>query len=330
MENDRMRVLSGLQSSGTLHIGNYFGMMKKMIAYQDSVELFAFIANLHAMTSVLDGKTLATGTFEAAIDFLSLGLDPEKSVFWIQSDVPEVVELTWYLSNVTPVGLLERSHSYKDKVAKGIAPNAGLFFYPVLMASDILLYQSDRVPVGKDQKQHLEITRDIAMKFNNTFGETFTIPEPEIDENVAVIPGIDGQKMSKSYGNTINIFSERNELKKRIMSIVTDSTPVEAPKNPETCNLFALYKLFAAESDIADMAARYRNGGVGYGEVKQTLIELVWTFFKPYREHRAELARDRHGVRATLLKGAEKARYHASRTLAKVRKRVGSTYFKDK
>ena len=324
-----MRVLSGLQSSGILHLGNYFGMMKKMIAYQDTAELFAFIANMHAMTSVLDRGTLAPDTFEAAIDFLALGLDPEKAVFWVQSDVPEVAELTWYLSNVTPVSLLERSHSYKDKVARGIAPNSGLFFYPVLMAADILLYQTDRVPVGKDQKQHLEITRDIAIKFNNTYGDTFVVPEAEIDDDLAVIPGIDGQKMSKSYGNTINIFCERSELKKRVMSIVTDSTPVEAPKNPETCTVFALYRLFASPEDIKKVAERYRRGGIGYGEVKKELIELIWNFFAPFREKRAELSRDKAKVRKILLEGAEKARYHASRTMKKVRKRVGATYFTD-
>jgi tryptophanyl-tRNA synthetase len=325
-----MRVLSGLQSSGTPHLGNYFGMMKRMVMYQETAELFVFIANMHAMTTVYDGKILAASTMEAAIDFLALGIDPEKSVFWVQSDVPEVAELTWYLSNVTPVGLLERSHSYKDKVARGIAPNSGLFFYPVLMASDILLYQADRVPVGKDQKQHLEITRDIAIKFNNTYGDSFTVPEPDIEEDLAVIPGLDGQKMSKSYGNTINIFSERNELKKRVMSIVTDSTPVESPKNPDTCNLYALYKLFAATDAARHTAERYRQGGMGYGEVKQELVELIWNYFAPFRERRAELAADRAHVRSILLQGAEKARYHANRTLQKVRKKVGSTYFKDK
>jgi tryptophanyl-tRNA synthetase len=325
-----MRVLSGLQSSGRLHIGNYFGMMKKMIAYQESAELFAFIANLHAMTSVFEGKQLAEGTLEAATDFLSLGLDPEKAVFWVQSDVPEVVELTWYLSNVTPVGLLERSHSYKDKVAKGIAPNSGLFMYPVLMAADILLYQSDRVPVGKDQKQHLEITRDIAIKFNNSYGDVFVLPEAEIDDNMAIIPGIDGQKMSKSYGNTINIFSDRSELKKKVMSIVTDSTPVEEPKNPETCTVFALYRLFAPPSDVRIMEERYRQGGVGYGEVKQLLIELIWNHFAPFREKRAELLSDKAKVRKILLDGADKARYHALKTLRKVRRKVGSEYFREK
>jgi tryptophanyl-tRNA synthetase len=330
MENRRMRVLSGIQPSGDLHLGNYFGMMKKMIMYQESSELFAFIANMHAMTSVFDGKALANGTMEAAINFLALGLDPEKAIFWVQSDVPEVAELTWYLSNITPVGLLERSHSYKDKVARGIAPNSGLFLYPVLMASDILIYQSDRVPVGKDQKQHLEITRDIAIKFNNAYGQTFVVPEPEIDETVAVIPGLDGQKMSKSYGNTINIFSDRSELKKRVMSIVTDSTPVESPKNPETDTLFALYRLFVTPEEEKAMAGRYTSGGLGYGEVKKELVELIWNFFAPYREKHSELMNNKPQVRKILLEGAEKARFHASRTMQKVRRKVGSIYFKDK
>ncbi len=324
-----MRILSGIQPSGSLHIGNFFGMMKPMIAYQEENELFAFIANLHGMTSVMDGKALARGTMEAATNFLALGLDPKKAVFWVQSDVPEVVELTWYLANVTPVGLLERSHSYKDKIAKGIAPNAGLFSYPILMAADILLYQSDRVPVGKDQKQHLEITRDIAIKFNNSYGETFVVPEAEIDDTVAVIPGIDGQKMSKSYGNNIDIFSEKSVLKKRVMSIVTDSTPVEEPKDPYKCNVFAIYEHFASPDEVKDMAARYRKGGVGYGEVKKELVELIWNYFSPYRERHEELLNDQPGVRKILIDGAEKARYHAVKTLRKVRKRVGSTYYKD-
>ena len=325
-----MRVLSGIQPSGALHLGNYFGMMRKMIDYQDKSELFAFVANFHAMTTVPDGKALATGTMDAACNFMALGLDPEKSVFWVQSDVPEVVELTWYLSNFSPVGLLERSHSYKDKVAKGIAPNAGLFIYPVLMAADILLYQTDRVPVGKDQKQHLEITRDIAIKWNNEYGDIFTIPESEIDDNVALVPGVDGQKMSKSYGNTIEVFSERNVLKKKVMSVVTDSTPVDEPKDPDTCNVFALYKLFASADRTTELAARYRAGGMGYGDVKKELLDLIWEHFAPYRKRREELAANPGHVRKILLEGADKARYHAIKTLRKIRKRVGSTYFKDK
>ena len=324
-----MRILSGIQPSGSLHIGNFFGMMRKMIDYQENNELFAFIANLHGMTSVFEGKTLAKGTMEAATNFLALGLDPEKAVFWVQSDVTEVVELTWYLSNVTPVGLLERSHSYKDKIARGIAPNAGLFSYPILMAADILLYQSDRVPVGKDQKQHLEITRDIAIKFNNAYGETFVVPEAEIDDTVAVIPGIDGQKMRKSYCNHIEIFSEKNVLKKRVMSIVTDSTPVEEPKNPYKCNVFAIYEHFASPDAVSDLADRYKKGGVGYGEVKNELVELVWNYFAPYRERHEELIKDQAGVRKILLEGAERARYYAEKTIRKVRKKVGATYFKE-
>lgn len=325
-----MRVLSGIQPSGALHLGNYFGMMRRMIAYQDASDLFVFIANMHAMTSVTDGRALAQGTVEAAVNFMALGLDPGKAVFWVQSDVPETVELTWYLSNMTPVGLLERSHSYKDKIARGVAPNAGLFIYPVLMAADILLYQTDVVPVGKDQKQHLEITRDIAIKFNNTYGDTFTVPEAEIDENVAVVPGVDGQKMSKSYGNTIEVFSDRATLKKKVMSIVTDSTPVEAPKNPDTCNVFSLYRLFAPPERTAAMADRYRAGGLGYGEVKQELVDLIWDWFAPYRARREELLADHDTVRRILAEGADKARSIAMKTLRKVRKRTGATYLKEK
>jgi tryptophanyl-tRNA synthetase len=330
MEIKYMRVLSGIQPSGDIHLGNYFGMMRPMINYQDRSELFVFIANLHAMTTLTDAKALAQGTIDAAINFLALGIDPEKTVFWVQSDVPEAVELTWYLSNMAPVGLLERSHSYKDKVARGIAPNAGLFFYPVLMTADILLYDADRVPVGKDQKQHLEITRDIAIKFNNTYGETFVIPEAEIDNSVAVIPGTDGQKMSKSYNNTIEIFIEKNVLKKRVMSIVTDSIPVEEPKNPDKCNVFSLYRLFASPDAVTDMAERYRKGGLGYGEVKKELLDLIWNFYTPFRNRRDELLNDKAAVRKILLEGADKARYYATKTMRKVRKKVGSTYFKDK
>ncbi len=325
-----MRILSGIQPSGALHIGNYFGMMRKMIQYQEEHELFAFIANMHALTSVFDGRAIANGTMEAATNFLALGLDPEKAVFWVQSDVPEVAELTWYLSNMAPVGLLERAHSYKDKVAKGIAPNGGLFFYPVLMAADILLYRSDRVPVGNDQKQHLEMARDIAIRFNNTYGETFTVPEAEIDETVAVIPGIDGQKMSKSYGNTIDIFTDKNTLRKRVMAIVTDSMPVEAPKDPEKCTVCTLFKLFATPAEIYEMEKRMRAGGYGYGEAKQDLNEHIWNYFAPYREKQEELKKDQAQVRRILLEGAEKAALHARKIIRKVRKKVGTAYFKEK
>ena len=238
-----MKTLSGIQPSGQLHIGNYFGMMLPMIKTMDQGELYAFIVNLHALTSVHDPGRLAQDTMNAALDFMALGLDPERCIFWVQSDVPEVTELTWILSTLTPMGLLERCHSFKDKVAKGIAASHGLFAYPVLMAADILLYQANRVPVGKDQKQHLEVARDIAIKFNNTFGETFVLPEPVIDTNVATVPGLDGQKMSKSYGNTINIFQSAKELKKSVMAIQTDCTPVEDPKDPDKCNLFNIFNI---------------------------------------------------------------------------------------
>ncbi len=321
-----MRVLSGIQPSGSLHLGNYFGMMKKMIDYQEHQELFCFIANYHAMTSLSDGKALATGTLEAAANFLALGLDPEKSVFWVQSDVPEVQELTWILSNFTPMGLLERCHSYKDKIAKGIAANHGLFAYPVLMSADILLFQGETVPIGKDQKQHVEVTRDIAIKFNNHYGDTFTLPNPEIDDQVATVPGLDGQKMSKSYKNTIDLFLDEKPLRKQIMRIVTDPTPVEDPKDPDNCNVFQIYRLFLDKAQETTLRQRYQAGGLGYGEVKQELFETVRDFFAPYTERRQELLADKDGLRKVLADGAQKARYGASKTLRKVRKKTGLSY----
>ncbi|SHI90467.1 tryptophanyl-tRNA synthetase [Malonomonas rubra DSM 5091] len=321
-----MRVLSGIQPSGALHLGNFFGMMKKMIEYQEQEDLFCFIANYHAMTSVSDGKALAKGTLEAAASFLALGMDPEKSTFWVQSDLPEVQELTWALSNFTPMGLLERCHSYKDKVAQGISPNHGLFAYPVLMTADILLFQSDRVPVGKDQKQHLEVARDIAIKYNNEYGEVFTVPEPEIDDDVATVPGLDGRKMSKSYGNTIDLFQEEKPLRKQIMRIVTDPTPVEEPKNPDTCNLFQVYRLFLDDAGVEELTQRYLTPGLRYGDVKQELFEVVRDFFAPYTEKRKELLADPDGLRKTLAVGAEKARYVANKTMRKVRKKSGLVY----
>ncbi len=321
-----MRILSGIQPSGSLHIGNYFGMMKKMIRYQEEHTLFVFIVNLHALTSVSDADSLSKDTLLAAADFIALGLDPEKCYFWIQSDVPEVTELTWILSNVTPVGLLERAHSYKDKTAKGISPNHGLFAYPVLMAADILLYQSDRVPVGKDQKQHLEITRDIAIRFNNTYGETFTVPEAEIEEDLAVIPGIDGQKMSKSYGNTIDIFEPADELKKKVMTIVTDSKSVDEPKDPKTDNLFALMSLFITDDEREELKERYLAPGLKYSDVKKELGEKIWDFFAPYRKKREELLKDTDQLRDILKAGAEKTRAEAMKTLEIVRKNVGLVY----
>jgi len=321
-----MKTLSGIQPSGQLHIGNYFGMMLPMIKTMDQGELYAFIVNLHALTSVHDPKRLAQDTMNAAVDFMALGLDPERCIFWVQSDVPEVTELTWILSTLTPMGLLERCHSFKDKVAKGIAASHGLFSYPVLMAADILLYQANRVPVGKDQKQHIEVARDIAIKFNNTFGDTFVVPEPVIDTTMATVPGLDGQKMSKSYGNTINIFQTAKELKKSVMAIQTDCTPVEEPKDPEKCNLFNIFKLFAPASRLPEVQDLYLNGGAAYGRIKLELVDLLWEFFGEARDRREVLAKDPGQVKAILVHGAAKARAKAAHTLDLVRERVGLRY----
>jgi tryptophanyl-tRNA synthetase len=320
------RILSGIQPSGTLHIGNYFAMMKPMIEFQDDNELFCFIVNYHALTSMPDSESLKKNTIDAAIDFLALGLDPEKVFFWAQSDIPEVTELTWILSCQTSLGLLERSHSYKDKIAKGLTPNTGLLTYPVLMASDILLYKAEVIPVGKDQKQHLEITRDIAEKFNNTYGDIFVLPEPLISKEIAVIPGVDGQKMSKSYGNTINIFEEEKALKKKVMRIVTDSIPVEDSKNPDECNLFSIYSLFADNSQIENLRDKYINGGTGYGEVKKELLGMIWEYFKPFREKRETYLKDIGEVKNILKKGADKTREIAIPTIIEVKKAVGLDY----
>jgi len=321
-----MRVLSGIQPSGTLHVGNYFGMMKPMIAYQEKTELFVFIVNYHALTTIQDAQVLRQNTLGAAADFLALGLDPDRCIFWVQADVPEVTELTWVLHNVTSMGLLERCHSYKDKIAKGIVPTHGLFAYPVLMAADVLLYQSNIVPVGQDQKQHVEVARDIAQRFNATFGEVFVLPEPEINEDVAVVPGLDGQKMSKSYNNAIDIFTDRETLDKTVMRIVTDSTPVDQPKNPKTCNLFALYRLFAAPEEIEALRARYLAPGLKYAEVKKELAGRIWDFFGPSRAKREALMKDPDTIRDILRQGAAKARAIARETLAVVRDRVGLNY----
>ena len=321
-----MRVLSGIQPSGALHLGNYFAMMKRMIEYQEHHELFCFIVNLHALTSVTDANLLKKQTFEAACDFWALGIDPDKSFFYVQSDVPEVTELTWLLSNVTSMGLLERGHSYKDKIAKGLPANHGLFAYPVLMAADILLYGANRVPVGKDQIQHLEMTRDIAIRFNQTYGDTFVIPEADVAEEVALVPGLDGQKMSKSYGNTIDIFASHSELKKRVMSIVTDATPVEEPKNPDRCNLFALSSLFLSAEGRAELRERYLKPGLKYGEVKKELLETIWQYFAPYREKREQLIQHPDDVFDVLLMGAEKARAVGRPFLELARERVGIAY----
>jgi len=321
-----LRVLSGIQPSGSLHIGNYLGMMKPMLEYMDRSTLFVFIVNLHALTTVTEGDKLAKGTLDAAADFLALGLDPDRCIFWVQSDVPEVVELSWILTCIAPMGLLERCHSYKDKIARGISPNHGLFAYPVLMAADILLYQSNLVPVGKDQKQHVEVTRDIALKFNNIYGETFVIPAPEINDEVATVPGIDGQKMSKSYDNTIEIFLGEKDLKRKVMSIKTDSTPVDQPKNPETCNLFQIYRHFAPRQRTEEVLRLYKEGGAAYGTIKKELVGILWDFFRDAREERARLLKDPGHVRDILAKGAQKARDIAQDTINTVRKRVGLVY----
>ncbi len=318
-----MRILSGIQPSGKLHIGNYFGMMRPALELQKKGEAFLFIADYHALTSVSDAAALRQGVRDVALDFLACGLDPERTAFYRQSDLPEVHELAWLLSNVTPLALLERCHSYKDKLAKGIAPNHGLLAYPVLMAADILIVQANVVPVGKDQKQHVEVTRDLAIKFNLAFGDTFTVPEPQISEAVAVVPGLDGQKMSKSYGNTIEIFGDPKATRKRIMAIVTDSKPLEAPKDPETCNVFKLFKLFATPEQQADLAARYRAGGMGYGTAKKELADLLEAHFAPLRARRDELAADPAHVEGVLQAGAAKARALARETLKRARKAVG-------
>ena len=319
-----MKILSGIQPSGILHMGNYFGMMRPALELQEQGEAYLFIADYHAMTTIRDAEQLRAASREVALDFLACGLDPERTAFYRQSDVPEVTELAWMLSVVTPMGLLERCHSFKDKIAKGISPSHGLFSYPVLMAADILAVQSDVVPVGRDQKQHVEVTRDIALKFNNTFGEVFNIPAPSIQEHVAVVPGIDGQKMSKSYGNTIPLFgASPKELKKRVMSIVTDSKGLDDPKDPENCNVFALYKLFADSEEQAEMAARYLAGGLGYGDVKKELLNKIELYFAPFAARRAELIENPEYVESVLADGAERAGKLARETLECARRAVG-------
>lgn len=318
-----MRVLSGIQPSGKLHLGNYFGMMRECVRLQEKGESFVFIANYHALTTVSNAEQLRTDTMDVALDFLACGLDPERTNFFVQSDVPEVQELAWLLSIVTPMGLLERAHSYKDKLAHGKEATHGLFAYPVLMAADILLYQADIVPVGKDQKQHLEITRDLATKFNLKFGETFKIPEPYTPEEVAVVPGIDGQKMSKSYNNTIQMSATPKQIKQAIMSIVTDSTPLEDPKDPDACIVYQLYKLLETPEKIAEMADNLRAGGYGYGHAKKELLEAFNRKFEPFRERRAELAEKPEMVKEILAAGAARARAEARKTLDAARHAVG-------
>ncbi len=350
-DRERPRILSGVQPSGKLHIGNYFGAIKQHIERQDRGECFYFIADYHALTTLREAeekeiaaaarnkqaprpacRILADNVRDVALDYLALGLDPARAHFFRQSDVPEVCELAWIFSTVSGMGLLERAHSYKDKVEKGITPSVGLFTYPILMAADILIYRSHYVPVGKDQEQHLEMTRDIAGSFNNAFGEVFPLPEAVFND-AAVVPGIDGQKMSKSYGNTIDIFAEGKALKQVVMSVVTDSTPADQPKNPDTCNVFKLLRLFCGGDELGRIAELYRNpmleadsrGGrpYGYGDSKSYLLGKIEAYFAPARERRKRLARDPGVVEEALTAGAQRARELARTTLRLVRERVG-------
>ncbi len=318
----RLRILSGVQPSGKLHLGNYFGAVRQHIALQDEAECFYFIADYHSLTTIQDPAALRQYTLDVALDYLALGLDPAKATYFRQSDVPEVTELAWILSTATNMGLLERAVSYKDKVDKGIEASVGLFFYPVLMAADILIYRSHLVPVGKDQVQHIEMTQDMAGKFNRAYGEIFPIPDFRLDKE-SKVPGTDGQKMSKSYGNTIDIFAEGNELKKQVMGIVTDSTPLEAPKDPDRCNVFAIYSLFATPQEKEALAARYRAGGMGYGEAKKMLLAKINEHFAAARQRRKELAANPDRVEEILRQGAQKARAEARQTMALVRQAVG-------
>lgn len=319
-----MRILTGLQPSGKLHVGNYFGAMEPAVRLQDQGEAFYFIADYHAMTSSSDGEVLRDNIRELAVDFLACGLDPEKAVIFRQSAVPEVHELAWILSTVCPMGLLNKCHSFKDKVAQGISPNHALFAYPVLMAADILLYDSNQVPVGKDQKQHLEVTRDIAVKLNEAYGEeTVVLPEPIIREETAIVLGLDGQKMSKSYHNTLPIFGEEKKLKKLIMRIQTDSTPVEDPKPTENSTVIALYRLFASEADLQVMIEDHEKGGIGYGDFKKRLAEAYWNYFALMRERREEILADPGYVDKVLADGAERARDEAGKVLSRVKDAVG-------
>jgi tryptophanyl-tRNA synthetase len=323
-----MRILSGIQPTGILHIGNYFGMIQPAIALQEKGETLYFIANYHALTSVQDPAVLRNNSHRVAVDFLACGFDPERGALFRQSDVPQVTELTWILSTIAPMGLLERAHSYKDKVARGISASAGLFTYPVLMAADILIYDTDVVPVGKDQKQHIEITRDLAAKINEQYGSSskspiFKIPEPSIRAATETVAGVDGQKMSKSYGNTIDIFGDEKETRKRVMSIVTDSKPVEAPKDPGSSTVFQLYSLFASPDELQEMRTQFERGGTGYGDFKKQLFGKLWEYFLPMRKRRDEILADQSYVDAVLKRGAEEANEIAGTVMKRVREAVG-------
>ena len=318
----KKRILSGAQPSGQLHIGNYFGMIERMIQFQNESDLFCFVANYHSMTSINDKVKLEENTREAFIDLLALGIDPDQSTFWVQSHVPEVTELAWILSNFASVGLMQRSTSYKDKIANGLKPNMGLFSYPILMASDILLFQSEIVPVGKDQKQHLEMTRDIAIKFNNSFGEIFTIPEIEIDKSNDVVIGIDNQKMSKSYNNTIPIFADNDTIKDQVMNIVTDSAGLNEPKDKHT-PLFKIYSLFLNDESKKELADRYDTPGLKYMEIKNELIETIISFFELQRSKREQLLANPDEVNQKMILGQNKAKKIAQKTLQEVKSATG-------
>ena len=318
----KKRILSGAQPSGQLHIGNYFGMIERMIQFQNESELFCFVANYHSMTSINDKVKLEENTREAFIDLLALGIDPDQSTFWVQSHVPEVTELAWILSNFASVGLMQRSTSFKDKIANGLKPNMGLFSYPILMASDILLFQSEIVPVGKDQKQHLEMTRDIAIKFNNSFGEIFTIPEIEIDKSNDIVIGIDNQKMSKSYNNTIPIFADNDTIKDQVMNIVTDSAGLNEPKDKHT-PLFKIYSLFLNDESKKELADRYDTPGLKYMEIKNELIETIISFFELQRSKREQLLVNPDEVNQKMILGQNKAKKIAQKTLQEVKSATG-------
>lgn len=323
-----MRILSGIQPTGILHIGNYFGMMRPAIALQDEGEALYFIADYHALTSLRDPLALRENSRRVALDFIACGLNPDKAALFRQSDVRQVTELAWILSTVTPVSRLELAHSYKDKIARGAPAVAGLFTYPVLMAADILIYDSDIVPVGKDQKQHLEIARDIATRINETFGSkregrVLKLPEARIQAQTEVVPGIDGQKMSKSYGNTIDIFGDEKEMRKRVMSIVTDSTAVEAPKDPDTSTIVQLYALVASDEEAEEMREQFRKGGRGYGDFKKQLFEKLWDYFAPMRKRRDEILRHKDYIESVLAQGAGRANSIADGVMKRVRQAVG-------
>jgi len=323
--NNNLRVLSGIQPSGALHLGNYFGMMSRMVRYQSENDLFCFIANYHALTTIPSSETLSQNTFNAVCDFLALGMDPEKSTFWIQSDVPQVTELMWIISSQTGVGSMDRATSYKDKITQGIKPNMGLYSYPILMAADILLFDAQLVPVGKDQKQHLEIARDIAIRFNNTYDNALVIPEPDIEIETQLVPGIDGKKMSKSYNNTIPIFDSEKKIRKKIMTIITDTADIDEPKDKDT-PLFQLYSLFLNQQGRLKLSNRYDGKGVRYGDIKQELFQKVMDHFQPYREKRDSLISKPKEVFEILRFGAKKAKTIANEVLDRVKSSVGMNY----